>query len=261
MSGSVQIKKEGVRRVRRYTSQAFFWMIYTTETQDWPYEAITGCQLIPSTTLEKSFSLLPIATDESMDMIAVPKSVNLKELVTLLQRGGVAVSLGKSIPWEYAKKKNQSPLLIPFAVTSAAIMLVGLVLSVGPGAGAADKVDAGPADLNPLRARAEELKKEHQKAFEEMRAAGSELASPARLGIPASPPGVSQQVPPPPPPPPPPANDATNQAGSPPPGAAPGRPPRSRPTLTPPAFPQGGRFPGPPIPAPPIPGPPGASPP
>lgn len=185
--GQVQVREDLIRRERSLPSLVYLvW-----ETHKWPYAAIQRCVLVPGHALGKRFSILAIATDQSVDLVAVPNRIDLEMLVRLLQEQGVNVSVGQSLPKKYTQAgffKNRG-LMLGFAGISLLGLLIGLERHLGQGGG---QKPAPVADV-PQRAPFEELE-----AIKRQLPRGPAAADRDQVQRPVPPPPPATKIPPPP---------------------------------------------------------------
>ena len=136
VSGRVSVCQEGIRRQRHYADWSVDGM--WVEKAEWPYQAISGCAIVPEQATGKSFSIMLLAVEDETEIVGLPRKIDLNQLSQFLASKRVPVQQAWSVPPQFTRR--MSP------IAPAIISAVGLVMLVG-GAGfyAVKTADEGPA--------------------------------------------------------------------------------------------------------------------
>lgn len=100
-SGLVKVYGDEIHRSRYYQSLDF---AHWTERATWPLEAIHQCVIVEGQSLGKSFSVMLLSTECGVDMIGIPKNIDLGHLAEHLDARGVPVVRGETIPPKFTKR-------------------------------------------------------------------------------------------------------------------------------------------------------------
>jgi hypothetical protein len=121
--GTIKINADGIKRYRTYASFDFSgWSEWT----EWPYGAIQRCVIVPSRSLEQSFSVMQICADGEWDIVGIPGSVELKKLAQHLTRNGVTVATAEEVKTQFTQ-----PLSIVVAIVALPVAFVMFVSGLG----------------------------------------------------------------------------------------------------------------------------------
>ena len=123
VSGSLWIYHDHLLHQRSYISLGLFrsWQ----EIQEWPNESITGCLIIPDRVLGKSFSVMLLKINSTVEMIGIPNKIKLKELARHFTEAGIPVEKRDSLPDRYAE--GFKPLItVAMAIVGVVLLSVGL---------------------------------------------------------------------------------------------------------------------------------------
>lgn len=140
LGGTVTIRNEEIRRERMGVSFNFI----LTETEKWPYSAIGQCGIVAHTDSGLPYSMLAVSIRGEIDVIGIPRSVDLNKLTNLLHARGLSVIPLTSIRG-YAPRETLPPFLFSkWIAVAIAIPLVLLALFFATAGNQKEKPVAGP---------------------------------------------------------------------------------------------------------------------
>ena len=121
VSGTVHVQKDDITRHYQYFSLGM-WYGWAT----WPYEVIDNVVIVPHDALNKSFSVMLMEVDSEIELIAIPKSVDLQRLHRHIETQEASRSeFGRSIPAQFRKGINPTIAAV-FSVICGVSFFVGL---------------------------------------------------------------------------------------------------------------------------------------
>ena len=122
--GRVVLHRDTIRR-NTTSFEAPFFHVWSWES--WEYDQISKCVFIPAKTVGHRFTIMLVSYGDSQDMIAIPKRVDLRKVVGILQKHGVRVQRGSSLPQHTTQGLSS---LAPMATVAGGLLtlMVGLVL-------------------------------------------------------------------------------------------------------------------------------------
>jgi hypothetical protein len=124
VGGRIVLGRDTIRRIT--ISYGPPSLIVRTEER-WEYDQISKCVFIPAKTVGHRFTIMLVSYGDSQDMIAIPKRINPRKVVEILQKHGVRVLRGNHLP-QHATQGLSS--LAPMATVAGGLiaLMVGLVL-------------------------------------------------------------------------------------------------------------------------------------
>lgn len=123
--GFIVVDKKGIHRTR--ASVLFLMQHYSLE--DWPYEAIQQCRIVPLKNQKQSFSILEVYTDDDCDLLGLPESLNTNQLLKLLQSNGVPVSIAPGFVPKGSLLENPPRQSIVTRILIPIIIVCGLIVA------------------------------------------------------------------------------------------------------------------------------------
>lgn len=124
LDGRVVLHRDTIRRTTVSCGAPFF-IVWSWES--WEYDQISKCVFIPAKTVGHRFTIMLVSYGDSQDMIAIPKRVDLRKVVGILQKHGVRVLRGSCLPQHTTQGLSFRVPTITVAGGLIALM-VGLVL-------------------------------------------------------------------------------------------------------------------------------------
>lgn len=118
------------------------------EYSKWPYEAIRTCTLVPPQHTGKRFAVMLLYDGDSMQMIGVPRKIDLKKLARHLMSKGVEVKVGQSVPELFIQPLDAR---IPgvLGVIGGVLLVAGLIAQAN-GKGNGPPMARKPAEQRPV---------------------------------------------------------------------------------------------------------------
>ena len=126
--GTVTVREMEIQRQR--ISGAIPHMVTICE-QKWPYEAIDQCLIVPREKSGKAFSVLAIFAEDTVELIGIPRRIDLQVLADYIEARDVPVRFGSTVPAIRRRKEvGAIPALIVTVV--AVVAIFGVLLVVKP---------------------------------------------------------------------------------------------------------------------------------
>ena len=122
LAGRVKIDEDGIRRQRTHASV----LMLEAEWEHWPFAAIEKCTIVPPQVTGRGFSLMLLASQSGMDVLGVPRKIELQKLGKYLAGHGVSVVAGKAVP-EKLKRRLPLGVVVALPAIGAIVLVAGLV--------------------------------------------------------------------------------------------------------------------------------------
>ncbi|MHC4643480.1 MAG: hypothetical protein ACYS32_17705, partial [Planctomycetota bacterium] len=124
VGGRIVLRRDTIRRDTTSFGYLFFNFF---SVEHWKYNRISNCIFIPAKDVGHRFSIMLVSYGGSQDMIAIPKRVDLRKVVGILQKHGVRVLRGSRLPQHTTQGLS---FRVPMATVAGGLIvfMVGLVL-------------------------------------------------------------------------------------------------------------------------------------